>query len=179
MLAWAESRPHESGSKARDTAGADKMKAIIELCRNAGQGIALTYMKFQLAEELLELGQYPEALEQLERGLQHIEQFGELFLEPEYYRLRGLLCMAEFDSSKDQSDLEEGIEFLTDAVSRAKIKQTKALQLRAATDLAVALSYKGETETAAEMLEDVIDSFEEFDDSGDCIRAREVLNNMR
>jgi len=179
VLAWAENRSHETCSKAKDMAGAEKMKAIIELCRNAGQGLGMTYMKFQLAEELLELGQYLEASEQLERGLQHIEKFGELFLEPEYYRLRGLLCLTEFDSSKDQSDLDEGIEFLTDAVSRAKIKQTKALQLRAATDLAVALSYKGENKTAAEMLEGVINSFEEFDNSGDCTRAREVLNNMR
>ena len=118
-------------------------------------------------------------MEQLERGLAHIEKVGEYFLEPEYYRLRGRLCLSGFDSSNDQSDLDEAIDFLTNALSQAKIKQTKALQLRAATDLAVALSTKGKNSSAAEMLEDVINSFEEFDNSGDCIRAREVLKKIR
>jgi tetratricopeptide (TPR) repeat protein len=179
VQAWTESRPHETGSTAEDKSGAAKMKEIIELCINAGQGLGMTYMIFQLAEEYLELGMYSEALEQLQRGLEHAEKVGELFLEPEYYRLRGRLCLASFDSSNARSDLDEAIEFLTNALSRAKLKQTKALQLRAATDLAVALSHKGENKSAAETLEAVIDSFGEFDKSGDCARAREVLKKIR
>ena len=155
------------------------MKAIIEMCVSAGQGLGISYLIFQYAEELLLLGKYSESLEQLERGLAHIEKVGEHFLESEYYRLRGRLSLSRFESSNDPSDLDEAIDFLTNALSQAKIKQTKALQLRAATDLAVALSTKGDNSSSAEMLEDVINSFEEFDSSGDCIRAREVLNNIR
>jgi len=179
IQSWAETRSPDTGSLPESEAGAEKMKAIIEMCISAGQGLGMTYLIFQYAEELLLLGKYSESLEQLERGLAHIEKVGEYFLESEYYRLRGLLCLSSFDSSNDQSDLDEAIDFLTNALSRAKIKQTKALQLRAATDLAAALSTKGENSSAAEMLEDVINSFEEFDNSGDCIRAREVLKKIR
>jgi class 3 adenylate cyclase/tetratricopeptide (TPR) repeat protein len=179
VQAWAENRSDETGSTANSEAGATTMKALIEMCINAGQGLGMTYMIFQLAEEFLELGMYAESLEQLERGLQHVEKVGELFLESEYYRLRGCLCLARFESGKDQSDLDEAVDFLTNALSRAKIKQTKALQLKAATDLAVALSYKGENKSAAEKLENVISGFEEFDNSGDCVRAKEVLRKIK
>ena len=179
VQSWAETRSPDTGSLPGGEAGAEKMKAIIEMCVSAGQGLGITYLIFQYAEELLLLGKHSESLEQLERGLAHIEKVGEHFLESEYYRLRGRLCLSRFESSNDPSDLDEAIDFLTNALSQAKIKQTKALQLRAATDLAVALSTKGENSSSAEMLEDVINSFEEFDSSGDCTRAREVLKNIR
>ena len=179
IQAWADNRPHEPGSTAENDSGAKTMKALIEICINAGQGLGMTYMMFQLAEEFLELGMYSKSLEQLERGLEHAEKVGELFLEPEYYRLRGCLYLASYESGKAPADLDEAIDFLTNALSRAKIKQTKALQLRAATDLAVALSHKGENKLAAETLEDVISGFEEFDNSGDCVRAKEVLKKIK
>jgi len=179
IQAWADNRSQETGSKAENESNARTMQALIKLCINAGQGLGMTYMKFQLAEEFLELGMYAESLEQLESGLEHSEKVGELFLEPEYYRLRGCLYLASYESGKAPSDLDEAIDFLTNALSRAKIKQTKALQLRAATDLAIALSHKGENQSAAETLEKVINGFEEFDDSGDCVRAKEVLKKIK
>lgn len=177
--AWAANRPHETGSITDDSGGSEKMLTSVETCLNAGVNGGMTYLVFQLAEEYLQLGQYADAQTQLERGAQHIEKYGEHYLESEYYRLKGCLCLAEFDASGVQSDLDEAIDFLTNATSRAKIKQTKALQLRAATDLAVALSHKGQTEAAIETLAEVINSFGEFDHSGDCVRAKQVLDEMR
>ena len=179
MQAWAESRSEESGTFTGDKNSVANMKVSMEMCTNAGVGAGITFLMFQLAEQFMELGQYSDALEQLEKGLQHVEKVGEYYLEAEYYRLRGRLCLASFDSSQEPSDLDEAIEFLTDALSRAKLKQTKALQLRSATDLAVALSQKGESELATETLAAVINSFEEFDHSGDCKRAKEVLSQMQ
>ena len=155
------------------------MQATMEMCKQAGINGGVTYMMFQLAEEFLQLGQLAEALEQLEQGLQHLEKYGEPYLEPEYYRLKGCVSLARFDAEENQSDLDEAIELLTNALSRAKLKQAMALQLRAATDLAIALSHKGENTSAAETLENVINGFEEFDNSGDCARARDVLKKIK
>jgi class 3 adenylate cyclase/tetratricopeptide (TPR) repeat protein len=179
VQAWAANRPHHTGSITNDSGGSVKMQATMEMCKQAGINGGVTYMMFQLAEEFLQLGQLAEALEQLEQGLQHLEKYGEPYLEPEYYRLKGCVSLARFDAEENQSDLDEAIEFLTNALSRAKLKQAMALQLRAATDLAVALSHKGENTSAAETLENVINGFEEFDNSGDCARARDVLKKIK
>ncbi len=179
VQAWADNRPSKTGSITDNAAGAIKMKASMEASLEGGIGIGITYLMFQLAEEYLELNLLDEAMEQLHTGWKHLKKVGEYFLESEYLRLRGRLCMARQDKSKDQSDLDEATEFLTEALSCAKMKQSKGLELRAATDLALALSQQGKSKVAADTISSVIDSFEEFDKSGDCTRAREVLKILR
>ena len=179
IQAWAENRPLETGSVAEDESGCRKMKALLDISLNSGVGTGVTYLLFQLAEELVNLNLHDEALEQLENGLKHVEKFDERFLEPEYYRLKGCVYLARFRESDDGAYLDEAIKNLTTALARAKIKNGKGLALRAATDLADALSQRGDRAKALETIDSVMSSFEEFDDSGDCIRARELRKKLK
>jgi len=156
-----------------------KMKSALQDCQQAGITSGSSFLMFQLVEALLADELFDEALEQLELARQHIDTIGEAYLDPEYYRINGILLLARFKTSNDGTELVEAIEFLTKALARARLADNKGLQLRAATDLAEALQQSSDTAHAVQELETVIKSFEEFDDSGDCIRAQEVLKNMR
>ena len=179
VQAWVENRALETGSIADDASGSKKMKALLDISLNSGVGTGVSYLFFQLAEELVNLNLHDEALEQLELGWQHVEKFDERFLESEYFRLKGCVFLARFSESDNRAYLDEAIDNLTTALTRAKMRNGKGLALRAATDLAGALLQCGDRAKALETIESVISSFEEFDDSGDCIRAGELRKKLK
>ena len=155
------------------------MKTVLKISLGNGVGTGVSYLFFQLAEVFVELGLHNDALEQLENGWQHVETAGERFLESEYFRLKGCVFLARFGESNDKSQLDEAIDNLTSALSHAMMRQGKGLALRAAMDLAEALSQRGDRNIALETIDSVISSFEEFDKSGDCIRAKELRKKLK
>jgi len=179
LLAWTENRSTETGSVVEDESGARNMKTFLDMSLKTGIGTGVTYLHFQFAEILVELGLYDEALEQLEKGRQHLENVGERFLEPEYYRLKGCISLARSGNDNDGPHLDEAIDNLTSALSHAKLMKGKGLALRAATDLAKALSQRGDRELALQTIDGALSDFEEFDQSGDCSRADELRKKLQ
>ena len=179
LLAWSENCSPDTESSVEDQSSREKMQAFLEISLGTGVGTGVSYLVFLFAEVLVELGMYDEALEQLDQGLLHVETVGERFLESEYFRLKGCVFLARFKESKDRSQLNEAIDHLTAALTRAKIRQAKGLALRAAIDLAEALSQRGDSDIALETIDSMIRSFDEFDQSGDCIRAKELRKKLQ
>lgn len=179
VQAWVQGQLQETVEGGPAATAAEKMQASLETCLAAGVGGGITYLMFSLCEELVARGREEEALEQLNKGWQHAQKVGEYFLEPEYFRLMAGLCLIRYETSQKQSDVDEASGFLTEAMSRAKQRGNKALELRAATDFALLLSQQGERERAIEVLDPVIRSFEEFDQSGDCNRATEIIKTLQ
>jgi predicted ATPase/class 3 adenylate cyclase len=162
-----------------DEAICDKMRALLDISLGSGVGTGITYLIFELAAELVNMRLYDEALEQLEQGWKHIEKFDERFLEPEYFRIKGRVLVAQYGISGNRADLDKAINNLTAALARAKMRNGKGLALRAAIDLAGAQYEHGDRATALETLDSVMNSFEELDDSGDCIRALEMRKKLK
>jgi len=179
LQAWVQGQLQKSASDDQETAVAEKMQSSLEICQAAGVGGGITYLMFSLAEELLASGKAEEALEELTKAWQHAQKVGEYFLEPEYFRMMAALSLHRFISSKDQADMDEASSFLTEAMSRARHRGNKALELRAATDFALLLSDQGESERAIEVLDPVVRSFQEFDQSGDCMRAAKIIKTLK
>jgi len=179
IQAWVEYPSLETEPVVEDAVICDKMITLLEASLGSGVGTGVTYLVFQLAAELVNMRLYDEALQRLEQGWQHVEKFGERFLESEYFRLKGRVYVAQFGKTGDMANLDEAIDNLTTALSRAKMRNGKGLALRAAIDLAGAQLQRGDRETALETLEGVMNSFEEFDDSGDCIRALELRKKLK
>ena len=178
-MAWAEIHSPAPQSGSENQGQLEKMKTFLEISLGTGVGTGVSYLLFLFAEVLVELGRYDEALEQLENGRQHVERVGERFLESEYYRLKGCVFLARYRNNKEMLYLDGAIEHLTQALSRAKIKHDKGLALRAAIDLAEALSQRGDRDGAVDTIDSVLSTFEETDKSGDFIRARELRRKLQ
>lgn len=179
IQAWGENYSLESGAVIEEANICDKMKALVDINLGSGVGTGVTYLIFELAAELVNMRLYDEALQQLEQGWRHVENFDERFLEPEYFRIKGRVQVAQYGKSGDEAHLDEAIDNLTTALARAKMRNGKGLALRAAIDLAGAQLQHGDRAKALETLDSVINSFEEFDDSGDCIRALELRKKLK
>jgi tetratricopeptide (TPR) repeat protein/class 3 adenylate cyclase len=179
LLAWAEIHSPEPESGSENQGQLEKMKTFLEISLGTGVGTGVSYLLFLFAEVLVELGRYDEALEQLEYGRKHVERVGERFLESEYYRLKGCVFLARYRDNKERLYLDGAIDHLTQALSRAKIKHDKGLALRAAIDLAHALSQRGDQDGAVDTIDSVLSTFEETDKSGDFIRARELRKKLQ
>ena len=154
---------------------ASGLSAALDAFEKGGATAGFSCWLFQLAEVWLQEGKPEEALAALERGWQHLNNHGERILAAEYYRLHAGLCMLGFNQSRSDTDLDAAIEYLETALSTAREMKSRALELRAATDMAELKILKGQSGEAKSLLDSVIQSFPEFDESGDCVRAREVL----
>ncbi len=102
VQAWADNHADGIGSVAKDQSGSEMMKVLLEMTLNAGVGVGISYLIFQLAEELLEQGLSEQADEQLELGWQHVQTVGEHILEPKYHRLKGLVALASYRSRPNE-----------------------------------------------------------------------------
>lgn len=176
---WGENYSPDKGAVIEEAEICEKMKALVEISLNSGVGTGVTYLIFELAAELVNMRLYDEALQRLEQGWRHVENFDERFLESEYFRIKGRVHVALYGKSGDKAHLDEAVNSLTIALERARMRNGKGLALRAAIDLAGALSELGDRADALQALDSVMNSFEELDDSGDCIRALELRKKLK
>jgi len=160
-------------------AAVESMRKMMDISLGSGVGVGKSYLYFRLAEALIRQGQLDEAMAHLENGREHVEKVDERFLEPEYFRHRGRVSLARAGENVDDPHFNDAIDNLTAALSRAKLMKGKGLALRAATDLAEALSRRGDRESALQTIDDAISDMEEFDQSGDCIRAEELRQQLQ
>lgn len=173
MLTWAEGRESKSSPEPRGTEVAEQLQACIDRFRSTGALAGYSFQVFTLVEDLITLGNYELAQQQLGLAWSHVEKSGEWFFAPEYYRLQGRLCQ-----HRDRNP-EAAIECFRKALERSRRMESKALELRAANDLAQALAAIGELEESIQLLAGVRQRSVEPDDSGDFRRNEQLLKELK
>jgi class 3 adenylate cyclase/tetratricopeptide (TPR) repeat protein len=176
MLAWAGERQRNSRLPENGEGIIKHMQASSTKYRQTGARLGLSFHRVLIAEDLIELGRLEEAGALLQTAWQHIEETGEVFLEPEYHRLQGKL------KAKTGAPAAEVLDSYRQAISRAQACFGLALQRRAATDLAVFAAGQEDAslvQEALQQLSGVMKQIAEKDNSGDAALAEQALKSLQ
>ena len=179
MRSWASNRDPSDPSRPRDRDGVESMRTALEQYRGVGSGMGVTYLSFRLAEEYIGLGLPDEAEKLLEEARDLLQANGELFVEAEYHRLHGRICLERYRQNADKETLERASEHFQQALARAQHHESKALELRSAMDRAEVLSVQGRHDQAQRLLDGIVQRYDELDDSGDCSRAVRMIKELK
>lgn len=172
MLAWASS--HEPGDPETPTGkeGVAKMKEMLGHYRGIGAAAGVTYLQFRLAGAYAGIGEKAQAVEELETGWAARKANGEDFYEPDYFRIRARISLAEGNG-------EEADDLFRQALASARRIESKALELRVANDFAARLGNTNRVSEAENLLGAILQRFSETDDSIDFMRARDLLKRLK
>lgn len=179
VQAWAQNRNAKSALQPLHAGGAEKLKTHLAEFRRTGARVGQTYLMLKVAEEYLGLGMHEEAAEHLDAAWQAVERAGEYFFVPEYYRLQGCICLQQFRQQQQADKLDRAADFFNTALKLARRQESKAFELRAATDMAETLALQAKGPEAIRLLAGVIQSFEELDQSEDSLRATRLLSRLK
>ena len=124
-----------------------------------------------LAEALLQEGMLAAALTAIGEGLADIEVTGERSWESELHRLMGIVLLA--DTKGDEAEA-----YFREALDIARQTQRKALELRAATNLARFWGERGRRVEAREILAPIYGWFTEGFDTADLMDAKALLDEL-
>ncbi|MEZ2143298.1 adenylate/guanylate cyclase domain-containing protein [Bradyrhizobium sp. DN5] len=150
----------------------EEIRAAMDEYRGAGYQLGITALYVLLCPALL-LGQdYEAAMALIERGLTTTSRNSERIFEAELYRLKARTLMLR--GSRDA-----GTELLQKALTTASAQRAKALELRAAMDLAAVWVEEGNREEAIKVLTPVYDWFTEGFETQDLKQARALLDRLR
>jgi predicted ATPase len=143
-------------------------------------GMRSTRMKYTLPLFLAWLGELHLKADQIEEGLNAIEEGLAManedmdrFSLPEFHRVRGELLMAR--SAERKAEAEDAFK---QAVGIAKDQQAKSLELRAATRLARLWHSQGKTPEARDLLAPMYSWFTEGFDTPDLKDAKALLDEL-
>ena len=131
-------------------------------------------MLCRVGEAYLDAGLTDEAERTLNEAAALMKRTGEVYWEPELYRVRGRL--AAMNASQDS---EEPVRELQKAIEIARKKSMKLLELRASTDLARLCTERSDETKAMEILSPLYDSFEQGFDKPDLQDAKVVLEALQ
>jgi len=141
----------------------------------AGYQLGITAPYVLLCPAVMFSRKYDAALDLIEQGLATVSRNSERMFEAELYRLKArvLLVRGAPDTAMEvQSLLEE-------ALNTARRQEVKALELRAAKDLAAFWNDQGRREDALTLLLPVYDWFTEGFDTQDLKEAKALLDQLR
>jgi class 3 adenylate cyclase/predicted ATPase len=136
-----------------------------------GRTYYLPYGFAFLAEGLASHGDRAAALTTLRKGLETASATGEHMWDAELHRLTGTVLLAE-------NKLEEGQASLQQAIRIAQAQQAKALELRAAANLARLWGEQGRRAEARDLLAAVFGWFTEGFDTADLKEAKALLEEL-
>jgi serine/threonine protein kinase/predicted ATPase len=134
-----------------------------------------TYYLGLLAEVLVRLQRYTEALDVLAEALALAARSGERYYEPELYRLRGEILFDQGGKRNDRACSQAEQEF-RQARELANTLQAPMLELRAATSLAALHRHTGQYADALAVLGQLYGQFAEGFDTEDLRRAKSLLD---
>lgn len=167
---WAQAM--NSDSKANDAeAGIAEMKAGLEGYRLTGSDLMTTQFCLMMAETQLRAGRPGEALAAVSRGLRYIETHQERAFEPELYRLRGEILIAQGGGAAGEASLRRAIE-------HAQAQQAKMLELRAAIALAKLRRDQGQQAAAIALLQPLDEWFQEGRNTSELMETRKLLDSL-
>ena len=159
--------------KTRAEAVADANKAVGIWQREHNGRMIVPENLCRIAEVCLDDGNIIEAEGALSKAAALMDTTGEIYWQPELYRLRGRLAgmIAKNDSEATITEYQR-------AISIAREHRTKLLELRAATELARMLVERGDDAEAKALLAPVYDWFSGGFDKPDLMEAKAVLDGL-
>ena len=149
----------------------DDVKAAVDEYRSAGYQLGITALYVLLCPILISRSQFDEALEIIERGLSICRDNSERIFAAELLRLKAQALRAANLDNQSEPLLEA-------AVGTAKEQHAKALELRAARDLARLWISQGKREMAHETLAPLCAWFKEGRALRDLKEAEELLGKL-
>jgi hypothetical protein len=127
----------------------------------------------QIIDAQLRAGQFERAMTTLDRTVKEIETETNHFCEPEVYRLRGEILLAQ---SRTNAPLAEAA--FRDAAALAARQSCRVLELRAATSLARLLGEDRRRDEARDLLAPLYGAFTEGFDKADLQAAKALLGEL-
>lgn len=141
--------------------------------REFNGGLIVPELLCRLGDDYLGSGRTADARRVLAEAGDLVEQHGEVYWEPELFRLRGRLAAAE---ERDASPT--AVTAFERALALARQRGAHLLELRAATDLARFLSAQGQGAAARRALAPVYAAFNEGFRAADLEEAKAVLDEL-
>lgn len=152
-----------------------EIRAALDEYRQAGYQLAITALYVLLCQRLSIDRNFEAALELIESGLATTIRNSERILEAELYRLKARVLIG-----RGGPDAEAVAQSLLDqALTVARSQCAKALELRAAMDLAALWLDQQKREQALELLGPIYDFFIEGFDTKDMKQAKALLERLR
>ena len=166
----------------KPAAGVEDVRAAIALFDSSGINLARPLLLALLAEGGLRLGSLSDGLTAVEEGLHLAQTTLDRLYEPELWRLKGELLLAQSKgrrktarSANRDAQVKEAKQCFLDALNIARERGARSLELRAAMSLARLEQMAGERGTAHDLLAGVYGWFTEGFDTQDLQEARTLL----
>ncbi len=159
--------------KTRAEAAANAEKALDIWQRKHNGRMLVPEMLCRIGEAYLDEGITSEADRVLAEAATLMEQKGQVYWESELYRLRGRLAAMVARDNPEAAGAE-----CQRAISIARERSTKLLELRAATDFARLLAEHGDRPKAKELLSPVYNWFTGGFDKPDLMEAKATLEEL-
>jgi predicted ATPase len=160
-------------AKTSAEAVADVKNAISVWQQKYGARILLPEILCRIAETLLDEGSTSDADHALTEAATLMESNSELYWQPELYRLRGRLAAMVTPDEPKQAVAE-----YERAIAIAHERNTRLLELRAATGLARLLVDRGDEARAKEVISPVYEWFGSGFDKPDLVEAKALLDAL-
>jgi tetratricopeptide (TPR) repeat protein len=144
----------------------------LEAYRATGAELGLPYYLGMLADALTRIGRFAEAGVALDEAITLAEKNDERFQEPELYRLKGELLLAESNSRNPAE------KWFLRAIETADRYQSKAWKLRATTSLVRLWQKQGRREEAFKAISTVYGTFTEGFNTPDLLDAATLLDSL-
>jgi class 3 adenylate cyclase/predicted ATPase len=152
-----------------------EIRAALDEYRRAGYQLAITALYVLLCPALLSSHDCEAALELIEQGLATTTRNSERIFEAELYRLKARALLV-----RGGPDAKTEVQLLLDqALTTARSQHAKALELRAAGDLAALWIDKGKRKEALDLLAPIHASFTEGFHTQDLKQAKALLDQLR
>jgi predicted ATPase len=165
----------------KPAAGVEDVRAALALFDSGGLKFTKPLLLALLAEGGLRLGSLSEGLTAAEAGLHLTQTTLDRFYEPELWRLKGELLLAQpkekkaARSASRQGQVKEAEQCFQDALRIARERSARSLELRAAMSLARLEQITGKKGPAHDLLGAVYGWFTEGFDTRDLQEARALL----
>ena len=157
--------------------GIAQMRRGLDAHRAAGGEDQRPYFLALLAESYWRSGDKRAALRMLDDAMAIVEKSGEHCYEADLYRLRGVYLAGSADEAGTAAACDdEAADCFYRAIARARGQGARALELRAASDLARLLQRWGKTVEAKQALSAVYTSFKEGFATNDLREAKALLD---
>jgi adenylate cyclase len=159
---------------ARDVEGKEiqvsAMQEGLDIWCATGSELGSSYFLFLLGERYLAHDDLPMAWQCLDRAKEFIAKTGENWWQAEICRLEGLLHLAATDADPEKAEL-----CFRNALKIAAGQKAKCLELRAATSLARLLTDTPRRAEGFEILNELVNWFQEGLELPDMLQARAIL----
>jgi predicted ATPase len=162
----------------RHERGIGQARGALNILRQAGTEVWVTYYLALLVEMHGEAGQAEEGLAVLLEALDLCDRRGDRWYEAELYRLKGELILQSGRERPESAVQQEAEACFLKALEVAREQSAKSWELRAATSLGRLWQQQGRRAEARELLSGIYDWFTEGFDTKDLRGAKALLDTL-